>query len=619
MSKFLFILLFGNCLLRAQNGPAGVGNSANNVFWIKADKGPSSLVNGTPISAWNDQSGNFINMSQAVTAQQPVFTSNVINGFPAILFDNVNTSGLNDKMTAPDSPNLDNTSAYTFFTVSRPLNLNGEARVIVSKRTTVAVDQSFMLFYFNLNRFHVDIQTNNNRFNSASTFSVNNNYIIDMVYDGSQPMASRSRLYLDETLDVTAAETSSIVPDNTSPLVLGSTDLGDQRPFGGYIAEVVIYRAALVQAQRTIVNNYLSSKYNITLSANDKYAGDNPANGDYDKEVAGIGLESTGGSSAFASGVSGGMGLTAVSGFANTDYILAGHATDNNAIITTDVGGMTGTNNARWQRIWYIDVTNIGISIGANIEFGASDGGTGSAVLGNTASDYVLLYRVGQTGNWTELATASSVFADRAFFNGITISNDGYYTLGTKNFTNSVLPIELQSFNAKLLGEKVALNWVTASEKNNALFTVEKTANGETFETVVTLSGAGNSLSSRTYQAEDTSPYRDFSYYRLKQTDFSGNFSYSDLVAVYNDAKTGEFNIYPNPSENIFYINSSAFDNNRVNVQLNDASGKNCFTKMLVTDKTLLTIDTENKIAKGAYLVIITFQDRTVVRKIIIK
>ena len=102
----------------SQTGPAGIGTSSTNVFWIKADAGTSSSVNGTAISAWNDQSGNGINVTQTVSSQQPSFATNVINGFPAVQFDNVTTT--NDKMIGPDSPILDNTAGYSFFTVTRP-------------------------------------------------------------------------------------------------------------------------------------------------------------------------------------------------------------------------------------------------------------------------------------------------------------------------------------------------------------------------------------------------------------------------------------------------------------------------------------------------------------------
>jgi hypothetical protein len=619
MLRLLLFLAILSCRIfsPAQSGPAGVGSSANNVFWLKADKGTSSSINNTPISAWNDQSGNGINVSQTVTAQQPSFATNVINGMPAIQFDNITTT--NDKMIGPDSPILDNTSGYSFFTVTRPQNLDGNARVVVSKRTTVSVDQSFMLFYYLSNRFHVDIQTTDNRFNSATALTSGNNYIIDVIYDGSLASGSRSRLYIGETLDVSASESATLVPNNTSPIILGTTDASDPRPYGGYISEVIVYRTALVPAERIIVNNYLSAKYNIGLAANDKYAGDNNGNGDYDLEVAGIGQESTGSNNAFSTSVCGGLGLTAASGLDNTDYVMAGHAVALNALETADVGGMSGTNNGRWLRVWYFDVTNTSTSVSANMQFSATDGGMGSAPFGATASDYVLLYRSGQTGNWTELATANSVAGDKAFFNNVTLTADGYYTLGSKNHSLSVLPVELVDFVATPEANKVILKWNTASEKNNNGFEIEKTIDGDHFEKLAFVKGAGNSSSNTLYAGEDLQPYRGLSYYRLKQIDFSGGTTYSRLAAVYCDVEPESLTLYPNPAEACFYISSKAFEDSKVTVQIIDSWGKTCFNKVFSPGKNTMAVDTENKLAHGSYCVLISTAEQTYMRRIILR
>jgi hypothetical protein len=399
----------------SQTGPAGVGSSTNNVLWLKAGAGTSSTTNNTPISAWNDQSGNGINVTQTVSAQQPSFATNVINGMPAIQFDNVNGAGVNDKMLGPDSPSLDNTSGYSFFNVVRPQNVDNNARVIVSKRTTVGVDQSFMLFFFTGSRYYVDLQTTNNRFNTTTTYTANNNYILNTVYNGTLAAASRAKSYTGETLEITASETNTLIPDNNSPILIGTTDLSDPRPFGGYIAEVIIYTVTVNDAQRIIVNNYLSSKYDIALSANDKYAGDTPGNGDYDRNVAGIGAEASGSNPTFSATATLGMGIVSKSGLGNGDYLLAGHAAASNSVITSDITGLSGTNPARWSRIWYIDVTNAGAVLQADVEFDMVAGGM-SGTTPATHTNYKLLYRAGTSGAWTEVATANSISGTKNYF-----------------------------------------------------------------------------------------------------------------------------------------------------------------------------------------------------------
>lgn len=616
---FLTALALQALSLMSQTGPAGVGTSLNNVLWLKADAGPSSTLSSTPITLWADQSGNGIHVTQTLSAQQPSFVANVMNGFPAILFDNVSTANQNDKLLGPDSPLLDNTNGYTFFTATRPQNLDGNARAIVSKRTGVSIDQSFMLFYYTSNKLNIDIQTTNDRFASNLTYTSNNNYLSTLVYDGTQAFSGRCSLLDAENPDRTASETSTLVPDNSSPLLIGTTDAADPRPYGGYISEIIIYREALNPASRIIVNNYLSAKYNIPLLLNDKYSGDSPANGDYDREVAGIGREASGSNPSFSASVTGGLTMSANSGLDVGDYLFAGHAFPTNTTITSDVGGMTGTGRARWQRVWYVDITNTATPINVNIEFDMSDGGMGTFTLG-PLSNYVLLYRAGQSGNWLEVASASAISGDRILFNSQNLSNNGYFTLGTRNFNNSPLPVELIGFTAKSAGTVVNLEWSTASEKNNLLFTLERARAGTDFEAFGTVKGAGNSNRLCHYAHSDEMPYNGISYYRLKQTDTDMRSSYSPIVSVNLLSEAEQLLVFPNPAESRLYLRLNMEQAGELLISCTDLSGREMFSGLRAkkNDTGLYSIDLPG-LQPGVYSLIIRAGTREYCRKLIMK
>jgi hypothetical protein len=119
--------------------------------------------------------------------------------------------------------------------------------------------------------------------------------------------------------------------------------------------------------------------------------------------------------------------------------------------------------------------------------------------------------------------------------------------------TSLPLPIDLLYFTAQPFNgnnsPKVLCNWATASELNNAYFTVEKTIDAINFSEVGNLNGAGYSNNTLFYSMTDENPHMGQSYYRLKQTDFNGMFSYSELAPVYiSNNKSPEFIIYPNPA-----------------------------------------------------------------------
>jgi hypothetical protein len=123
-----------------------------------------------------------------------------------------------------------------------------------------------------------------------------------------------------------------------------------------------------------------------------------------------------------------------------------------------------------------------------------------------------------------------------------------------------VLPIELLSFTASIQDAHVELNWVTASENNNDYFNVERSADGMNFTSIITVDGAGNSAEMLSYSTLDAAPLVSNSYYRLKQTDYDGETSYSQLAAVqFNEYSLA---IYPNPFsvETVFYTTEKLID-----------------------------------------------------------
>ncbi len=111
----------------------------------------------------------------------------------------------------------------------------------------------------------------------------------------------------------------------------------------------------------------------------------------------------------------------------------------------------------------------------------------------------------------------------------------------------TTLPIELSGFKAKAQGNKVILNWTTASEWNNDRFTVEHSTDGRYFSDVLSVKGAGNSSKPLQYSAVDYYPVAGFNYYRLRQTDFDGKSSVSKAEAVKILQKEQGLKISPNP------------------------------------------------------------------------
>ena len=124
---------------------------------------------------------------------------------------------------------------------------------------------------------------------------------------------------------------------------------------------------------------------------------------------------------------------------------------------------------------------------------------------------------------------------------------------------NNPLPITLLRFNAVPGNKQVFISWATANEKNSDHFELERSQNGIDFTLLTKLNGAGNSNTLLNYSWIDTDPLNGNSYYRLKDVDIDGDFTFSEVKSVHFDAKQSTsslsaFMIYPNPS-NGNYIN----------------------------------------------------------------
>lgn len=118
---------------------------------------------------------------------------------------------------------------------------------------------------------------------------------------------------------------------------------------------------------------------------------------------------------------------------------------------------------------------------------------------------------------------------------------------------NIVLPVKLMSFTAKAMENYNILDWQTATEVNNDYFVVESSTDMISFKEIGRVDGAGNSNNVLSYQFVDYTSFEKVVYYRLKQVDFDGVYTFSEIVAV-KKTNEGEVNIYPNPATEVLFL-----------------------------------------------------------------
>ena len=134
-------------------------------------------------------------------------------------------------------------------------------------------------------------------------------------------------------------------------------------------------------------------------------------------------------------------------------------------------------------------------------------------------------------------------------------NNSGSWRVGTvKFYGNVVLPVQFHSFNADLKGRSTALSFSTATETDNDYFTIERSADGRAFDAIGKIQGAGNSAVKQSYSFTDENPLPGVNYYRIKQTDYNGSYTYTGVKSVRH--RISNSIVTPGKTDGILFVTS---------------------------------------------------------------
>ncbi len=211
----------------------------------------------------------------------------------------------------------------------------------------------------------------------------------------------------------------------------------------------------------------------------------------------------------------------------------------------------------------------------ANTVFGSgSQTGAGNYVIYNGSGSTVSVTGLTMGVNYT-----ITVYEYNGWYN-----TSNYQTTGALSSNSSTLPVEWMGFTATKESDKqITLQWQTASELNNHHFDIERSVNLVSFEKIGEVAGAGNSNTPKQYVFSDDTLKNNPNlsgtlYYRIKQVDADGAFSYSDTETISTNTGIGYlpediFQLSPNPFSNNLRISFST-QTQPLEITLFDMSGK---------------------------------------------
>lgn len=171
--------------------------------------------------------------------------------------------------------------------------------------------------------------------------------------------------------------------------------------------------------------------------------------------------------------------------------------------------------------------------------------------------------------------------------------------------TCSTLPVSLVTFTAKSLQNEILLSWLTANEENNDFFSIEKSYDGNVFETIAVVKGNGTTTQVSQYQYKDSHTGTSGLYYRLTQTDFDGTSEILRLLYVEPYSSTAGYLIYPTKiaHEKVFNITITGEKTQRADLYLISVSGQKISGLNIIPADIGYRIDLSDKALKsGIYL-----------------
>gem|GEM_PF-2433190 len=541
--KPLLYILIGITILCGVATAQNPGNVNGDKLWLRADQNTSTTTDGAKLNTWDDNSTQGNNATQATNALRPVFeddATNDINFNPVISFSgttfmNLGTTGL---------PNAKH--ARSVIIVAAPNSVSGTQYVfsygqnVLDAGISAGANGSAGLF----SGFLDDVTTPSGLWKAGAPLTLTsvwagNGGTVDQYGNGVLEAGSLAKSY----------------NSNLVEAAIGEAGWGGNN-WNGRIAEVIVYNSALSAAQLEKIDSYLAIKYGYTLSGEnyETSAGgtlwDLTSLATWSGNIAGVGRDDNEALTQLQSrSINSGFQLTVAIGNSipttnsanpgsfskDKSYLMWG---DNNAATGFSRNiTVSGTTYTSMQRTWTFQQTNNWVD--QNITISQDSGSTATYML--VASDAAftnVIHVVSLSSGTTTLSTAQIPAGDFVTFAKII-----------------PLPVNLISFTGLSTKEGNQLSWVTAGETHSAYFSIERSVDGRSYDSIGRVDGQGNTNLEYNYTFLDTRPVAGTTnYYRLRQVDDDGWFTYSPVVAINGGNSPTEYKAYPNPAHTTMHL-----------------------------------------------------------------
>ena len=197
-----------------------------------------------------------------------------------------------------------------------------------------------------------------------------------------------------------------------------------------------------------------------------------------------------------------------------------------------------------------------------------------------------------------------------------------YYESGGDNrisfdMNGTLLPVRLLQFNGNLNGGQAELQWKIAPDSNPDYFEIERSHNGQNFQTIGRVEHNRNT--SDLFRFTDKAILPGSSYYRLKILDLDGYKTYSPIITLTNHLSKG-IAIFPTIVQNKSVFVSSGKSLQNVSIAVFDMTGKklsNQYFRSITTGQTVL-MPLSQTVTPGTYFIEVKTSDERKIKKLLV-
>ena len=227
------------------------------------------------------------------------------------------------------------------------------------------------------------------------------------------------------------------------------------------------------------------------------------------------------------------------------------------------------------DRFWIMDANGYTDKPGVTLSFTYDDDEV--TATNNTLSEAnIFPQRWNSTASqWHDVTLSGTLNTTSNTLSAVTVTKANFFRSWALVSSVTPLPVELISFEPKCIDNQTVIKWTTAAEINNSHFEIQHSTDGDSWSTIDSVQGAGNSASVINYEHPvKVNSNQEVDYYRLKQVDFDGTSAHSDIKPCICDGGLEITSLYPNPSDGEVNILINSTEEGTLSLKIYDTLGK---------------------------------------------